>query len=64
MFPARAMGQSSLSFATPLARCVDRWQEFDAGQQARARTTLESLHRQAGLSCEVFEVAGKALHLA
>ncbi|WP_305073688.1 aminopeptidase N [Propionivibrio sp.] len=47
--------------AARLARCFDRWKKFDAGRQAQARAALESLHRQDGLSRDVFEVVDKAL---
>jgi aminopeptidase N len=47
--------------AARLARCFDRWKKFDAARQAQARAALESLHRQEGLSRDVFEVVDKAL---
>ena len=47
--------------AARLARCFDRWKKFDGSRQAHSRAALEGLHRQAGLSRDVFEVVDKAL---
>ena len=47
--------------ASRLARSFDRWRRFDSGRQAHARAALEALHRQSGLSRDVFEVIDKAL---
>jgi aminopeptidase N len=47
--------------AARLARCFDRWRKFDATRQKHARAALEELHRQNGLSRDVFEVVDKGL---
>ena len=47
--------------ASRLVRSFDRWRRFDPERQAHARAALESLHRQPGLSRDVFEVVDKAL---
>ena len=47
--------------ASRLARCFDRWTQFDAGRQNHARAALQELGQQAGLSRDVFEVVEKAL---
>jgi aminopeptidase N len=47
--------------AARLARCFDRWRKFDATRQKHAQAALESLHRQSGLSRDVFEVVDKGL---
>jgi aminopeptidase N len=47
--------------AARLARCFDRWRRFDAGRQAHARSALESLYVNAGLSRDVFEIVERAL---
>jgi len=47
--------------AARLARCFDRWQRFDAGRQAHARTALESIRDHAGLSRDVGEIVTRAL---
>jgi len=47
--------------AARLARCFDRWKKFDGARQVHSRAALEGLHRQAGLSRDVFEVVDKAL---
>ena len=47
--------------ASRLARSFDRWRRFDAVRQGHARSALESLRQQPGLSRDVFEVVEKAL---
>jgi aminopeptidase N len=47
--------------AARLARCFDRWRKFDDTRQKHAQAALESLHRQSGLSRDVFEVVDKNL---
>ena len=49
--------------AARLVRSFDRWRRFDAERQHHARLALEGLHRQAGLSRDVFEVVDKTLML-
>ena len=47
--------------AARLARSFDRWRRFDILRQQHAQAALDGLHRQAGLSRDVFEVVDKAL---
>ncbi|MDP5241083.1 aminopeptidase N [Uliginosibacterium sp. 31-16] len=47
--------------ASRIARCFDRWKKFDSTRQVQARTQLERIHAQEGLSSDVAEVVGKAL---
>ena len=47
--------------ASRLARCFERWQKFDAGRQAHARSALERIRDHAGLSRDVLEVVTRAL---
>lgn len=47
--------------ASRLVRSFDRWRRFDTSRQAHARAALEGLHRQPGLSRDVFEVVDKTL---
>jgi aminopeptidase N len=47
--------------AARLARSFDRWKRFDSPRQNHARSALESLRQQPGLSRDVFEVVDKAL---
>ncbi len=56
-----ALDPSNPQLASRLARCFDRWQRFDAQRQSHARSALERLRQQAGLSRDVFEVVDKAL---
>ncbi len=55
------LDSSNPQVASRLARCFDRWKRFDAERQNHARTALETLRQQAGLSRDVFEVVDKAL---
>ena len=47
--------------ASRLARCFDRWTQFDAGRRQHARTALERIRDHAGLSRDVLEVVTRAL---
>jgi aminopeptidase N len=47
--------------ASRIARCFDRWRKFDAARQAHARTALETVRKQAGLSRDVFEIVDRQL---
>jgi aminopeptidase N len=47
--------------ASRVARAFDRWRRFDDGRQAHARTALESIAAQPGLSPDVAEVVSRAL---
>jgi aminopeptidase N len=47
--------------ASRIARTFDRWRKFDAVRQSHARTQLERIRAQNGLSSDVSEVVGKAL---
>ncbi|MCQ9377531.1 aminopeptidase N [Methyloversatilis sp. XJ19-49] len=47
--------------ASRVARAFDRWRRFDDGRQAHARTALESIAAQSGLSPDVAEVVSRAL---
>ena len=56
-----ALDPANPQVASRLARCFDRWKRFDAERQNHARSALESLKQQPGLSRDVFEVVDKAL---
>ena len=56
-----ALDPANPQVASRLARCFDRWKRFDAERQNHARSALESLRQQPGLSRDVFEVVDKAL---
>jgi aminopeptidase N len=47
--------------AARLARCFDRWRKFDERRQSHARTVLEALRQQPGLSRDVTEIVERAL---
>ena len=47
--------------AARLARCFDRWQKFDAGRQAHARSALESIRSGRTLSNDLAEVLARQL---
>ena len=47
--------------ASRIARCFDRWRQFDAGRQAHARAALERISTASGLAADVAEVVGNAL---
>ena len=47
--------------ASRIARCFDRWRQFDAGHQVHARAALERIANAAGLAGDVAEVVGNAL---
>ena len=47
--------------ASRLARCFDRWRQFDTGRQAHARAALQRIAAVADLAADVAEVVGKAL---
>ena len=48
--------------ASRIARCFDRWRQFDAGRQAHARAALARIAAVPGLAADVAEVVGNALH--
>ena len=47
--------------ASRIARCFDRWRQFDTGHQVYARAALERIAAASGLAAEVAEVVGNAL---
>jgi aminopeptidase N len=47
--------------ASRLARCFDRWRKFDATRQMHAKSALESVLAQTGLSRDVFEIIERSL---
>ena len=47
--------------ASRIARAFDRWRQFDAGRQGRARAALERIKSCPGLAPDVAEVVGNAL---
>jgi aminopeptidase N len=47
--------------ASRIARCFDRWRQFDAGRQAHARAALERIRACGGLAKDVAEVVDNAL---
>ena len=47
--------------ASRIARCFDRWRQFDAAHQAHARAALERIANASGLASDVAEVVGNAL---
>ena len=56
-----ALDRLNPQVAARLARAFDRWRKYDTGRQAHARTCLEAIRDEKGLSGNVAEVVGRAL---